>query len=402
MSARVAAALAGLLLSAASLSAQAQAYRLRAVHGHPHGTAVAVGLRLHAGSQDDEPGREGTAWMLGRILEAEATRALTGSAATVTMTVERATTLVTVLALPGDWVDVWATVDSVLFTAPLDPALTETVRAELLGRLSFEAGSPAEEFAREVPGLLTEPGGPFARSKRGTPTSVSAVTPDDVARYRGTYFRREKAVQSVVGPVALSLMPTPTPAVSAGAVDPPWLTGDRVVQIQDVTSTWIAVAYPVPTGMPRILQELLVQLLQEELDPTPPEPDRYSVDIRLVETPRGSVLVVEATVVPESTARWEGRITGAVLRLAQEPIPEDFFGWRRRRFRTARLMEESFPEAEAARMTADLLRDGQVRDLGLEIWGLDASSLGEAARALGEPRIFILGPDLGSPASGPR
>jgi hypothetical protein len=156
------------------------------------------------------------------------------------------------------------------------------------------------------------------------------------------------------------------------------------------------VAYPAPGDLPRTRLELIAHLLEEELDPTPPDPDRYSVDVRLEETPGGPVLVVEAAVFPEATARWEGRITGAVRRLAEEPIPEDFFSWRRRRFRTARLLEEAAPEAEAARMTADLLRDGVVRDLGLEIWGLTAAAVVETARALGEPRIFVLGPDLGT------
>jgi hypothetical protein len=140
---------------------------------------------------------------------------------------------------------------------------------------------------------------------------------------------------------------------------------------------------------------LVAHLLKEELDPTPPDPDRYSVDVRIEEPPGGPVLVVEAAVFPEATARWEGRITAAVQRLAGAPIAADFFSWRRRRFRTARLLEEGAPEAEAARMTADQQRDGRVRDLGLEIWGLDAAALSAAARALGEPRIFILGPDLG-------
>jgi hypothetical protein len=200
-----------------------------------------------------------------------------------------------------------------------------------------------------------------------------------------------------VGPVP----PDTASTSSAGAVASTdaggmaWITGDRRRQVEDVTSTWMEVAYPAPPEVPRIRLELIAHLLDEELDPTPPAPDRYSVDVSLEETPRGPVLVVKATVFPEATARWEARITGAVRRLAEEPIPEDFFRWRRRRFRTARLLEEAQPGAEAARMAADLLRDGAVRDLGLEIWGLDPAAVGEAARALGEPRIFILGPDLG-------
>jgi hypothetical protein len=104
-------------------------------------------------------------------------------------------------------------------------------------------------------------------------------------------------------------------------------------------------------------------------------------------------------VVPEAAAGWETRILGAVERLATEAPAEDFFRWRRRRFRAERLLVESAPEVEARRITADLLRDGRSRDLGVEIWGLDGQELLRAARSLGPPRILVLGPDLGQDSS---
>ena len=408
--------LAAALLEATPVRAQgAPAYARESFHEHAHATTVAVGLRLHAGSQDDVPGREGTAWLLGRVLEAQAERALSWSGATVTVSVERATTLVTLLAIPGEWEEAWSKVDSVLFVAPLDGAEVEARRRELLDRLSFEAGSPVEVFQAEAAGLLAEPGSPYARPPRGTRQSVPAVTSADLAAYRSGHYRREAAVRSVVGPVpsggiAPAVVPADTAAADTVGAEPAfsgalpggvaWVTGDRVSEFQDVTSTWMTVAYPVPSALPRTHLELLAHLLREELDPTPPDPDRYSVVVRLEETPRGAVLLVEATVFPEATRRWEERITGAVRRLAENPIPDDFFRWRRRRFRTARLLEESSPELEAARATADLLRDGTVRDLGVEIWGLEGGAVQDAARSLGPPRVFLLGPDLGGGSGG--
>lgn len=388
-----------LLGTAAPGTAQSSEYRMRAVHAHAHQTSVAVALRLPAGSQYDEEGRDGTAWLLGRVLETQAVRALArvGSEAAVTVSVERATTLVTVLAFPEDWRTAWRAVDSVLFEAPLDAAVVADQASALADRLAFESGSPVQDFATEAAGLLADPGSPYARPVRGTLATVPVLTPGDLDRYRRTHLRRALAVQAVVGPVPADTVaaPVPTDPASAGAGGLAWVTGDRRYQVQDVTSTWMVVAYPAPPGLPRTRLELIAHLLEEELDPTPPDPDRYSVAVRVEETPGGPVLLVEAAVFPEATARWEARITRALRRFADEPIPDDFFRWRRRRFRTARLLEEGAPEAEAARMTADLLRDGVVRDLSLEIWALDAAAVGEAARALGEPRIFILGPDLG-------
>lgn len=391
----MAAVLAALALAPAAADAQAGSpYRLRSVSRHAHGTAVAVSLRLHAGSQDDQEGFEGTAWLLGRVLEDQARRVLDPAEAVFTVTVERATTTFTLLALPGAWERAWSRVDALVFDDAVDGALLERNRSELLEGMAFESGSPFRDFETEAAELLAEPGSAFARPLRGTPSSVPNVSPLSLELFRSSFFRRDAAVQAVVGPVAPEAdAAAPPPSPPPG--DVAWLTGDRAPLIQDVTSTWIAVAYPAPSDLPRTRLELVAHLLQEELDPTPPPPDRYSLDVRLEETPRGPVLVVEASVFPESAGRWEERILGVVRRLAEEPMGEDFFRWRRRRFRAARLLEESAPEAEARRITADLLRDGRARDLGVEIWALDAGALQAAARALGPPRILLLGPDLG-------
>lgn len=145
--------------------------------------------------------------------------------------------------------------------------------------------------------------------------------------------------------------------------------------------------------------ELLAHLLEEELDPVPPDPDRYDVEVEVLDAPGGPVLQLRATLLPEALLRWEERVLAAVTALAREPMEPDFFRWRRRRFRTARLLAEAAPEAEAARMTRDLAARGRARDLDRAIWGLDSSGLLAAVRALGEPRILLLGPDLAGDGS---
>jgi hypothetical protein len=171
--------------------------------------------------------------------------------------------------------------------------------------------------------------------------------------------------------------------------------GERFDRLQDITNSWIAVAWPVAPGVSRTSLEFLAHLLAELLDPNPPDPDRYSLDVHIEDTPEGPVVMVEAAVFPEAADRWEARILSAVDRLAGRTMDEDFLGWRRRRFRTARLLAESRPEEEAVRIARDLVRSGAPRALSIEIWDLDAQDLNQAARALGEPRILRLGPDLG-------
>jgi hypothetical protein len=263
----------------------------------------------------------------------------------------------------------------------------------------FETDSPYREFEGAATALLAEPGSPWARPPRGTPASLRAVGAVDLEGYRARHLRREAAALAVVGPVSADFAPVSPPSDPPYPADRAWATGDRVVLARDVTSAWLAVAYPAPSDLPRTHLEFVAHLLQEELDPVPPTPDRYGIDVRIEETPRGPVLVVEASVVPEAAATWESRILDTVERLATETLAEDFFRWRRRRFRAERLLDESAPEAEAARITADLVREGRVRDLGVEIWRLDGQALLNAVGSLGPPRILLLGPDLGQDGS---
>jgi hypothetical protein len=396
----LAVAAAALAAGAGASAQEGAAYRLRAVSPHPRGTVVAGALRVHAGSQDDPPGLEGTAWLLARVLAEQVNGALDPGRALFAASVERSTTVFTLLAEPGAWGAAWAAADSMLFRAALDPVLVERHRGALLAELAFEAGSPYREFEAGAAALLAEPGSAFARPPRGTSGSLAAVDAAGLEAYRSTFLLRAAAVQGLVGPLPAEPLPAPAPA--GAAEDVAWLSGDRVSMVRDVTNAWIEVAYPAPSRLPRTHLELLAHLLGEELDPTPPQADRYDVDVRIEEAPRGPVLVVEASVVPEAAAAWEARILGALDALTRSEIEEDFFRWRRRRFRAERLLEESAPEVEAARLTADLLRDGKTRDLGVEIWGLSPHDLHAAARSLGPPRIFVLGPDLGPNGPGGR
>lgn len=383
---------------------QAIAYGPTAVSLHAHGAAVAVALRAPAGSRDDAEGREGTAWLLARVLEEQVARALDTVPAVFTASVERATTVFTLVAEPSVWSAAWSVADSVVFRAPVDPGLVERHRAAMLDALVFESGSPYQEFEGVSAALLCEPGSPWARPPRGTTAALATLGTADLERYRADHLRRGAAAWAVAGPASPAIPAPPAavaPAAPAGtdASDVAWVTGERMALARDVTSTWMAVAYPAPAALSRTHLELVAHLLEEELDPTPPNPDRYDVDVRIEETPRGPALVVEASVVPEAAASWEARILGAVERMGSEAPAEDFFRWRRRRFRAERLLAESAPEAEARRITQDLLRDGRARDLGVEIWGLDAGALSTAARSLGPPRIVVLGPDLGQDGS---
>lgn len=416
-------------------------YRASAVSGHARGTVVTVAIRIPSGSSSDPAGRSGAAGLLAQVLRDETRRALGPDVAKVSAAVDRSATTFTVIVLPEAWPHAREMLDSVIFEAPLDDSLVARDKRAQLSRLSFESGSPGAEFQAEAALLLAGDDSAWARPVHGTARSLAEVDTGVLQRYRAAHYRREQAVRAVVGPRAVVSPPSPTtptaadsaaapvpdtvtasspdsagraapppatdtapvpPAPSVAPASPPrdttprlaWTTGRRVAETRDVTSTWIRVAYPVSSATPRIAAEMLADLVETDLSPTPPDPDRYSVDVELRDAPGGSVLVVDAIVFPEAADRWEAKITEAVQALAAKPMAPDFFAWRRRRFRTERLLQEAAPEAEAGRMAADLLRHGRVRDLGEEIWALDAEALRRAAFGLGEPRVLRFGPDL--------
>jgi hypothetical protein len=173
-----------------------------------------------------------------------------------------------------------------------------------------------------------------------------------------------------------------------------WRRGDRIPLERDVTNSWIAAMYPAPPELPRTQLEFVAQEIQASLTPSPPDPGLFSLTVHIEDLPRGPVMVVEAAVMPEAQATWERRILAAVSGL--EKVPTDaYFSFHRRRFRNQMLVAEGPPEAAALRMALDLLREGRVRPLQDEIWELGPRELAKAAQMLGDPRVLLMGPDMG-------
>ena len=371
-------------------------YRAVATSVHPRGTVVSIAVSIPAGSAADQEGLGGTAWLLGHVLAYRA-EAAGGPGTTVDVEVTPGETLFTIMTLPEHWFDAWTRVESVIFGTLPEGADIEERRREVLDDLVFDAGSPVRNFELEALRLISPTGHPWARSVLGTAESLANVSALSLRLFLGNEYRARDATVAVVGPLGI-VAPSPVQAPDAtgsSATGPAWQSGSQFDLLQDITNSWIAVAWPVAPEVGRTSLEFLAHLLAEQLDPQPPDPDRYSLDVHIEDTPTGPVVMVEAAVFPEAADRWEARILSAAGVLAGRAMDEDFIGWRRRRFRTARLLAESRPEAKAARIARDLVRDGAARSLSLEIWDLDATDLHRAAGALGAPRILRLGPDMG-------
>ena len=402
MKARHSSATSGALLAAligacvSPLPGQSTAYAAVSVDDGNRAPLVVIGTRLPIGSRHDAAGLEGTAWLLGKTLAAQ-TNATLGAEAEVTVDVGRSTTLFILTVLPSAWQVAWATFEQTLFEATVDSAAFERERSTLSRQLLFQRGSPALDSERRSVQLVASASSPWARPARGTHESLEALTIHDAQLLRRHEY---SAASSVVAAVGLGDNPVlrdqPPRLVTSPPDGPAWTVGTRLNVTQEVTSSWISVAYPVEGPLPRTALEFIAHLIRWRLDPLPPDPDRYGIEVRLVDAPLGAVITVEAAVAPEASERFEQEILQVVSSLIEEPPEGDFFTWDRRRFRTARLLTEAAPERAVARITSDLMRDGESRNVAEDIWEITPGAVARALRALGEPRVFRLGPDLGA------
>lgn len=416
----------------------------------PGTPAVGMALALPVGSADDPDGLEGSARVMAGTIRRRVESALGPGGGTVAVSVTPHLTLIRLAVLPESWQVAWRALTAAAFEdTPAAPDVAAVV-ANLQEVLTFEAGAPIVDVRNQTRALLYGAASPAARPTDGTLESVGRIDAGALDGFRRRTYRADDASLSVLGALGgedaarrvLGLPPAPLPAIvdslvatpdtaaadsmgaaaSAGAdsvagappapspdsaatgVPPapdtayvgalPWDQGDRIRVVQEVTNTWITVAYPVPSDMPATLLEFLSRRLTEDFNPSPPDPGVFNVQVDVRTLDSGRALVVEAAVLPDAADRWEQRILDGVEALAI-PAEDAFFRWQRRRFRSAELLREAVPEQAAARRAQDLVRDGEVRALRAAVWTLGPSELARAASALGPPRILVYGPDLG-------
>jgi len=439
---------AGSLLASGGLAAQAPGKVFwEARHQE---TGVGLSVHLPAGGSSDPAGGEGTAFLFGRTVEAEGGRILASMGGRLQVDVGLEHMTVTMFVPAREWTSAWREVAGLLSATPLPEAAVRTSRDRLLDQLMFETGAPVRTFAIEwnrmrLGGILA--GGVDAgRPVRGTVQGVGSATPASLEDWRRRNIRWEDAVVAVVGPVSESdvrmgsgtvesvggVVPTLRPAspVTTGAgpapadgadregVDSPlppapvrigvpaprlelppggarlaWNQRERRIIDQEVTSTWIGMAWPMPQGTPMVLRDFLAHVLSDALNPTPPDPGLYRADVRIERVGGTSLLVVEATVDPQATLEWEARILETLDGVARAPTPGAFLELARRRYRSARLLETADPAARARWIATRAAEEGRIPQVSPESWGLSREGLGALAGALGEPRILVFGPE---------
>jgi hypothetical protein len=388
------------------------------VLSHPWSTVVAVTAILPVGGAQDPDGSSGTAWLLGNTVRDMVSESLEGSAAEVTVQVDRGRTIFQVLTPPDEWEPAYDALQKALFEETLAVQELDLARASLQAVMAFEAGAPVREFELETHRLIGGAEAGWSRDPRGTSASLSEVRTADLATYRNSHYARDRGVLTIAGAAdpawaarvvtGRSSEPAAGGAVigvaqsSATPSGPAWTDGDRVRLVRDVTSGWIAAAYPVDPTTPRTSVEFIMHRARSELMTDPPPPGLFAMEIELQPLPAGlDAVLVRAAVLPDALESWERRILETMAQSEEELLDPGLLRFHRRRFQNGRLVEDATPEAEGLRAALDLLNDGRIRDLPTEIRALDAESVQRAGASLGLPRVLILGPDLGDGAGSP-
>ncbi len=371
-------------------------------HVRSWGTMAAFTLAFPSGFAQDPEDRSGLSWITARALEEEGNRRLRSFLSEITVTVEQEETLVTLVAPRETWREALDRLEGLLFRHPLPQSAFQTARNRVLERVAFEEGAPVRDFEQEKWQLLAGPTHPWARPPQGRREGVMEATMEELNEHRARLFSRELVEGAAVGPFEPEELPSwfsrarrvDNGDLGSGPASGsrPWDGGERRVVDREVTSTWIVFAYPAPGDMSWTMLELMAHILTERLTPSPPDPGLFSVEVGPRTVPDGTALVLQLTVDPRRTDRWEEQVRQLVSSLADEAETEEFFHQRRRRFRSALLHELAEPEAHARRMARELMVHGTVSDPEEEIWTHSAEGVRDAARELGEPRVLLFGP----------
>jgi len=370
------------------------------VSERPGATLVAVTVVIPAGSVDDPQDLPGTARLTAETIAQSVRWRLDPDASQLDLRVERGWTAFTLLAAPDVWARAWGVVEDALFRLPIGDAPMVAARDRLLSGFAFELGAPSREFELELYRTLTTAADPWSRDPRGTPAALREIEQPMLATFRARHYAVARATVAAVGPIteregrdALAPLGTAPPMSGSGLRSPAWERGARLPMQRPVTNAWIGAAFPAPADLSRTELEFVALELQDELNPSPPDPGMFSATVHIEDTPRGPVMVAQAAVMPEVAASWERRILRAIERLEEES-EEAFFRMQRRRFRSAILLREGVPENAALRMALDLMREGRVRPLQDEVWEIGPDELSDAVDALEEPRILLMGPEI--------
>jgi predicted Zn-dependent peptidase len=165
---------------------------------------TAISIRFPVGAAQDPRGEEGTANLLGALIQERGNASLVASGGEVLVEVGAEEILITLLSPPDRWVEGVTLVESLLYGGGLANADLEPVRGSIVDILRFEAGSPVRNFENLRSALVRGEGTPASRPPMGSLGTISLIARGTLDTFRLTHLRREAGVVAITGPVALA------------------------------------------------------------------------------------------------------------------------------------------------------------------------------------------------------
>ncbi len=170
--------------------------------------AVTVLVGVRAGAYHDPAGREGTAALVGRVLDrgttsrsaTEIADALDGCGASLSVIAGRHQLTVSATCLSEDVDEIFSLVADVVRHPQFDEREVATRRAELLTAILQDEDDPAA-VAVDVLMSRLYPGHPYGRRPRGTPQTVEKIGREELATFHRRWFTPEGTTVVVVGDV---------------------------------------------------------------------------------------------------------------------------------------------------------------------------------------------------------
>lgn len=393
-----------LLLSAAPCSLRAQEHVV--VRSEPGTPVVAVEVLVAAGPAEETPEQAGLAYLTARVATAPIRPILDSLGAHLTVQAHKDALGFTLTAAPDAWREASRTLLVALFRDPADSLAMVRERAALRAELIGREASPADALAREVDAAVFGPDHPWRRAAAGYSSTVEKLTLSDVDGFIRAYLVPDRTVAAVVGPVDPAAAREHLGAFLRGApwqpprAEPPEPLDSPIRQEYNSITAWIAASYPFPAEVDEEAVRLLGELVVEGLSFGPSRRSVYNARSEVVRRSVGGELRIQIVVPPREVDVWAGRIDEAVARYAEKAIAPAIFSERLRRYRGLRLRELDTPEARARAAARELFvgHPGTGRQVDLE--GLDADRVLDAARALRSPTLVVLGPFVDGAPSG--
>lgn len=359
---------------------------------------VATEILVLAGPAQEPEGKDGVAYLAARSVTAPVRSVLDSLGARLAVQPHKDAVSFTLTAAP----DVWEEATRILLVSLFrDPPQSSTVLAErgaVRNELLSRQSNPADAASREADRALYGRDHPWGRPTVGTPQSVTSLEVQDVDAFLRSAFTSDRVVVAVVGPVdpdavrehlGAYVNPSGRLSVEVEAIRP---EGTPIRRDYNSITTWTSVSYRFPVSADLEALRFLAQLALDELEFSPLRRSVFNARAEISPRLTAGELRFQVVTPPEEAEDWASRILEVVEEVAHEPMLEDRFDARLRRYRGERLQSLAAPEDRARELARELLLYGQTEGLAAGLEEMTVERLRAAVARLSAPIVLFLGP----------